>query len=209
MDLRPSDPPDGGVESDPEGERRRARAGLALLSLVAALAAIDLALDLREGTTIAHAAVEGSIVLAGGLGIAFLLRRLAELRRSASAARRDAAGLAADLAGSRAEADRWRAEVETLLAGLGEAIDRQLVRWGLSSAEKSIALLLLKGLSHKEVARARGVSEATVRQQARSVYEKAGLGGRHDLAAFFLEDLLAPLDEANLNRGQKPSDKPS
>jgi DNA-binding NarL/FixJ family response regulator len=36
------------------------------------------------------------------------------------------------------------------------------------------------------------VSETTVRQQARAIYRKAGLSGRHDLAAFFLEDLLGP-----------------
>ena len=34
--------------------------------------------------------------------------------------------------------------------------------------------------------------EATVRQQSTAIYRKAGLDGRHDLAAFFLEDLLAP-----------------
>ena len=56
-------------------------------------------------------------------------------------------------------------------------------------------MFLLKGLSHKEVAYARGVSEATARQQAGAVYKKAGLLGRHDLAAFFLEELALPLDD--------------
>ena len=86
----------------------------------------------------------------------------------------------------------WRQEASDLIAGLSQAIDRQLERWNLSPAEKEVALLLLKGLSHKDVGRLRGVSEATVRQQARSLYDKAGLAGRHDLAAFFLEDLLDP-----------------
>ena len=45
---------------------------------------------------------------------------------------------------------------------------------------------------HKEIASARSITEATARQQARAVYKKAGLGGRNDLAAFFLEDLLLP-----------------
>ncbi len=76
--------------------------------------------------------------------------------------------------------------------GLAGAIDEQLERWHLSAAEKDIALLLLKGLEHKEIAELRGVSETTVRQQARSLYRKAGLAGRHELAAFFLEDLLGP-----------------
>ncbi len=55
-----------------------------------------------------------------------------------------------------------------------------------------MGLLLLKGLSHQEVADVRNVSERTVRQQARSLYRKAGLTGRADLAAYFLEDLLGP-----------------
>jgi DNA-binding NarL/FixJ family response regulator len=62
----------------------------------------------------------------------------------------------------------------------------------LSPAEKEVALLLLKGLAHKEIAQARSITEATARQQARAVYKKAGLAGRNDLAAFFLEDLLLP-----------------
>ena len=69
-------------------------------------------------------------------------------------------------------------------------IDRQFVAWSLSPAEREIASLLLKGLSHKEIATLRQVSEATVRQQARGVYRKAGVDGRHELAAFFLEGLL-------------------
>lgn len=38
--------------------------------------------------------------------------------------------------------------------------------------------------------RRRGTSERTVREQARSAYQKAGLRGRSELAAFFLGDLL-------------------
>ena len=53
-------------------------------------------------------------------------------------------------------------------------------------------MLLLKGLSHKDIAEIRSVTEATARQQARAVYRKGGLSGRHDLAAFFLEDLMLP-----------------
>ena len=91
-----------------------------------------------------------------------------------------------------ADAARWRKEARDLIAGLGAAIDEQFERWKLSPAEKEVGLLLLKGLSHKEVAEARSVTEATARQQARAVYKKARLSGRHDLAAFFLEDLMLP-----------------
>jgi len=74
-------------------------------------------------------------------------------------------------------------------------------RWNISSgsrgpAERAVALLLLKGLSLKEVAAIRTTTERTIRAQARSIYSKAGLTGRAALSAFFLEDLLAPIDEA-------------
>ena len=78
---------------------------------------------------------------------------------------------------------------------------------GLSSksvlkAEADVALLLLKGLGHKEIAAIRETSERTVREQARSLYRKAGISGRSALSAFFLEDLLLPEAE----RGAATSD---
>ncbi len=99
-----------------------------------------------------------------------------------------------DLELARAQGQRWRSEVRTLLNGLGEAIDAQFSRWDLTEAEREVALLLLKGLSRKEMATVRATSERTVRAQARSLYAKAGLTGRAALAAFFLEDLLAPIE---------------
>lgn len=167
----------------------------AIFALVAALAAADLVGDLREGTTLRHALVEGSIVLVGTAGLVTLLLRFADARRGERAAREIAEGLTADLERSRAEASRWRDEARELSAGLGALIDRQFGRWGLTPAEREVALFLLKGLSHKEVARLRDVGEATARQQAAAIYRKAGVAGRHDLAAFFLEDLLAPRQE--------------
>jgi DNA-binding CsgD family transcriptional regulator len=99
-----------------------------------------------------------------------------------------------DLELARAQGQRWRSEARTFLNGLGEAIEVQFTRWNLTEAEREVALLLLKGLSHKEVATVRAVSERTVREQARSIYAKAGLTGRAALSAFFLEDLLAPIE---------------
>jgi DNA-binding CsgD family transcriptional regulator len=99
-----------------------------------------------------------------------------------------------DLELARAQGQRWRAEARGFLNGLGEAIDKQFGRWSLTDAEREVALLLLKGLSHKEIATVRAVSERTVREQSRAIYAKAGLTGRTALSAFFLEDLLAPIE---------------
>lgn len=116
------------------------------------------------------------------------------LFQAAQRQRDDHVKIIRDLELARAQGQRWRSEARTYLNGLGEAIEVQFTRWNLTEAEREVALLLLKGLSHKEVATVRGVSERTVREQARSVYAKSGLTGRAALSAFFLEDLLAPIE---------------
>lgn len=101
-----------------------------------------------------------------------------------------------DLEIARVQGQRWRSDARALLNGLGEAIEAQFSRWNLTEAEREVALLLLKGLSLKEIAAIRVTTERTVRAQARSLYSKAGLTGRAALSAFFLEDLLAPISGA-------------
>jgi DNA-binding CsgD family transcriptional regulator len=108
--------------------------------------------------------------------------------------REEQLNLIRDLEMARTQGQRWRTEARTLLNGLGEAIEAQFSRWNLTDAEREVALLLVKGLSLKEIATVRATSERTVRAQARSLYAKAGVTGRAALSAFFLEDLLAPIE---------------
>ena len=95
-----------------------------------------------------------------------------------------------EITGIRASNAAWREQTAAQVRELGRAIQRQLADWGLTPAEQEIGLLLLKGFSHKEIARLRRTSEMTVRQQATAVYQKSGLGGRAELSAFFLDELL-------------------
>lgn len=99
-----------------------------------------------------------------------------------------------DLEIAKREGQQWRKQVQGHLNGLGLAISTQLLEWNLTAAEREVALLLLKGLSSKEIGTVRATSERTVREQARSIYSKAGLNGRASLSAYFLEDLLAPVE---------------
>jgi DNA-binding CsgD family transcriptional regulator len=73
-----------------------------------------------------------------------------------------------------------------------QLIGQQFDAWNLTVSEKDVALLLIKGLSLEEIASVRESKSKTVRQHAANVYAKAGLDGRHQLAAYFLEDLMAP-----------------
>jgi DNA-binding CsgD family transcriptional regulator len=53
----------------------------------------------------------------------------------------------------------------------------------LSSAEGEVVRLALGGLSNAEIARVRGTSTRTVRNQLTSAYEKLGVGSRSELAS--------------------------
>jgi len=167
-------------------ETRLVRVFLFLFGLILVAVSADVVSDVAEGASLSHVVAEGIVAFAAAAGLALLVRRLVVQSRTSRAALRE------ELEASRQEALRWRDEAHEALEGLGVAIDRQFARWELTPAEKEVALLMLKGLSHREIAEVRDVTERTVRQQAHAVYGKAGLAGRADLAAFFLEDLLLP-----------------
>lgn len=92
------------------------------------------------------------------------------------------------------DAEQRTREMQGMLAGVSSHIEREFGRWSLSAAERTVAHLMLKGLPLKEIAVMRGTSDRTVRQQAQAIYRKAGLDGRSDLAAYFLEEFLAPVE---------------
>ncbi|MEZ4218576.1 MAG: LuxR C-terminal-related transcriptional regulator [Myxococcota bacterium] len=140
-------------------------------------------------TEILRELVEPTLLVMTAAGVVHLLGRTRSQHREQMA-------LIRDLEVARSEGAQWRSDMRELLKGLSTAIDAQFDRWDLTPAEREVALLMLKGLSHKEIAVVRDTSERTVRQQARAIYAKANLSGRAALSAFFLEDLLLPLDGA-------------
>ena len=169
------------------GSRIVALAGT-LFATIAALIAFDIAADYRAGTERPHILTEGIVMALALGGLLFLWRQFRFLQRRAEQLR-------VDLVAAQREAERFREEAHDALRGLGEAIDRQVSRWTLSPAEREIGLLLLKGLSHKEIGEVRSTSETTIRQQALAVYRKSGLRNRAELSAFFLEDLFLPAEQ--------------
>ena len=156
-----------------------------ILLLVAIGGAIDLALDQPQRWFSAHVIVEVALMITS---LAFSIILWRGWRRAQSRLSRTEASLARSVA----ERDTWRKSAESALASFSSAVEQQLSAWGLTPAEREVALLLLKGHGHKQIAARTGRSERTVRQHAVSVYEKSGLGGRAELAAFFLEGLIIP-----------------
>jgi len=152
---------------------------------MAAVLAADLVSDYHAGPGSLHFILEMAAAVLALVGVAFFVRHAWEMHGIADHLERD-------LRASEADADRWRTEAQKALDGLGAAIDREFQKWSLTDAERSVALMLLKGMSHREIATQRGTNEGTVRQQALAIYRKSGLGGRSGLAAFFLEGLVLP-----------------
>jgi DNA-binding CsgD family transcriptional regulator len=124
------------------------------------------------------------LTIGSAVGVALLVQRV-------HAQHEEQMALVRDLEIARTEGNAWRSKVQSHLAGLKGEMDRQFQDWGMTAAEREVGLLILKGLSHKEIAALRATTAATVRQQAQAIYRKAGLPGKTAFSAFFLEDLLA------------------
>lgn len=125
------------------------------------------------------------LTIGAAVGVALLVQRT-------QAQHEEQVALLRDLEIARAEGEGWRGKVQSHLAGLKGAMDKQFQAWGMTAAEREVGLLILKGLSHKEIAALRATTDATVRQQAQAIYRKASLPGKTAFSAYFLEDLLVP-----------------
>lgn len=154
------------------GARRKPLA-LAVFLVVQTLAAVffvgDAVTDILQGTVAAHLYFELLVAVALALGVGFgavALRRTLEEMRVQDAALASARG------------------------ALSDVISAQFKGWGLTPAERDVGFLALKGLDVAEIAELRGRASGTVRAQLTRIYSKAGVSGRAQFAAYFVEDLL-------------------
>jgi DNA-binding CsgD family transcriptional regulator len=157
-----------------ESRHAAALAGLVVLqSLCAAFFLADVLGDLGWPPRLAglgpHVALEAAVAAALIVGVAFgarETRRVLERQARAEDALAAASGAFATL------------------------LDAHFERWGLTPAERDVALLSIKGLEIAEIAALRGAAQGTVRSQCARVYAKAGVGGRAQLLGLFIEELM-------------------
>lgn len=165
---------------------RNERRFLAFIMFVIVLfVGADLFNDSLEGVKFSHLVLE--LVVALGAAAGFFILMKDSFRKSHQLVQSREVILEREK-----EVERWKLESQKYIQGLSVAIDAQLARWSLSPSEKEVALLILKGLSLREIAELHNTAEKTVRAQSVAIYSKSGLAGRSELAAFFLEDLLVP-----------------
>lgn len=157
----------------PRDAARRQTAALSAFLLIQTVGTVffvgDVIGDLREDPTSIHFLFEATVTMALVLGVlfgAFALRRTIEFLRAQEAA------------------------LDVARGALSDVIARQFQAWALTPAERDVAFLALKGLDVAEIAELRGAAQGTVRAQLTRIYSKAGVSGRAQFAAFFVEDLL-------------------
>jgi DNA-binding CsgD family transcriptional regulator len=142
-----------------------------ILALATAFFAYDIFADLLDDSeSLFHILIESLVFLAISTVLFAELRRVSRLKL--------------EVLNERDKTARLSGELLAVMRG-------QFADWGLSPSESEVAMLLIKGLSMKEISLARQVKEKTIRQQATGVYAKSGYAGRHELVAHFIEDLMS------------------
>lgn len=86
--------------------------------------------------------------------------------------------------------DKMADQMRVASGEFAQVVETLFDEWGLTPAEKDVAIFLIKGMSFPEIAVIRNAKQGTVKAQSNAIYRKANVKGRHELLALFLDDLL-------------------
>jgi len=151
--------------------------------MIMSLNFFDVLTDISLGIPGWHILSEVLIVLVSGAGALFLIKDI-------QAKTFDISMLKKELLASDNKFKNITDEMKNARHEYSAIIHSQFKQWTLTPSEQNVAMLLLRGLSFKEISGVRNTKEKTVRQQASVIYSKANVEGRHEFAAWFLEDFM-------------------
>ncbi|MBA6265610.1 MAG: LuxR C-terminal-related transcriptional regulator [Colwellia sp.] len=154
-----------------------------VLLIIMVLNFFDVLTDISLGVPMWHVFEESMIVLISGIAGVFLILEIKKRTHNERL-------LKNKLNASTDELNNITEEMTLARRQYSQVIHDQFELWQLTQSEQNVAMLLLKGLSFKEISAVRETKEKTVRQQASTIYNKSGVEGRHDFAAWFLEDFI-------------------
>ena len=87
--------------------------------------------------------------------------------------------------------DQLEDQIKVASGAFNEVMEARFTAWSLTSAEREVAILAIKGFSIAEMAELRDTKQGTIKAQCASVYKKADVAGRLQLLSIFLDDLMA------------------
>ncbi|MBU2923710.1 LuxR C-terminal-related transcriptional regulator [Colwellia sp. 4_MG-2023] len=154
-----------------------------MLITIMVLNFFDVLFDISMGAPSWHIISESLIVIVSGIGAILLIKDINEKISNISTLKKA-------LMVSDDKLKNISDEMKNARYEYGVVIHNQFNEWSLTPSEKEVGMLLLKGLSFKEISAVRNTKEKTVRQQASILYSKANVEGRHEFSAWFLEDFI-------------------
>ncbi len=86
--------------------------------------------------------------------------------------------------------DRVRRALRAASSAFHDLMQQRFTEWGLSDAEKDVALFAVKGMNTSEIAAIRNTTEGTIKAQSASIYRKSGVNSRSQLVSLFLDELF-------------------
>jgi DNA-binding CsgD family transcriptional regulator len=167
-------------------ESRLLTLGLIIIALVTAG---DILIDIQAGLPYQHLIHEITIMIFCLVLVSFQTRTISKQKLKISKTE-------AELIQSNTQRDEFRRKSHRFSHDFATVVEEQFKAWDLTESEKEIAILLIQGMSMKEIADDRQSKESTVRQQSASIYRKSHLDGRQQLSSYFLEDLFSPIKKA-------------
>ncbi|MEO0658351.1 MAG: LuxR C-terminal-related transcriptional regulator, partial [Pseudomonadota bacterium] len=94
------------------------------------------------------------------------------------------------LRASNRRSDKIESQLRAASGAFMELLEDRFDEWGLTPAERDVALFAIKGLSTQDIASVRATSEGTVKAQTNAIYRKAGVTGRPQLLSVFIDELI-------------------
>lgn len=141
---------------------------------------VDVSIDVLHGLSVLEFMQDFAIDLAILIAVFFMVR---EVWKSFSD----------ELENTKKSAQYFEQKSKDFIGTYHQFVFAEFDKWSFTATEKDIALLLLKGLSFKEIAARRFTSERTVRNQCANIYQKSGQAGKSEFNAYFLRQLVSDL----------------
>lgn len=158
-----------------------------MLSMVIFINTADFIKDIHNGDEWLHIGLEVLTVFLSLWGIFILVQNIKNRHKEISA-------LYDKIEKTESDLELSHHKLKEIGREYSKHLYKQFEAWKLTPSEKEVAIIILKGLSFKEMADVRATKEKTIRQQASTIYRKSNVSGRHEFSAWFFEDMLEPPD---------------
>lgn len=90
--------------------------------------------------------------------------------------------------------------IHMLRGNFDEVLRNKFEEWRLTTAERDVTLLIIRGLSVAEISSARNTAQGTIKAQSTSIFRKIGVGSKTELMSLIIDEFL---DDGSADRKSK------